>query len=48
MKITIERGLGLASMAERVHMLGGVFNLYSEKSKGTRIQFRIPFKKKTL
>lgn len=45
-KITIERGLGLASMAERVQMLGGVFNLSSEKNKGTRIQFQIPVKKK--
>ncbi len=47
-KITIERGLGLASMAERVEMLGGVFNLSSEKNKGTRVQFHIPIKKKKL
>lgn len=45
-KITIERGLGLASMEERVQMLGGVFNLSSEKNKGTLIQFHIPIKKK--
>ena len=45
-KITIERGLGLASMAERVQMLDGNFNLNSEKSKGTQVSFNIPFKKK--
>ena len=45
MKITIERGLGLASMAERVQMLGGVFDLSSETGKGTRIGFSIPIKR---
>jgi len=48
MKITIERGLGLASMAERVQMLGGIFNLNSEIGKGTQIKFNIPFKKKCI
>ncbi|MBE0425837.1 MAG: sensor histidine kinase [Nitrospirae bacterium] len=47
-KITIERGLGLASMAERVQMIGGVFNLCSEEGQGTQIKFTIPFKKKDL
>ena len=45
-KISIERGLGLASMEERVQMLGGIFNLRSKKGKGTQVKFRIPFKKR--
>lgn len=48
MKISIERGLGLASMKERVQMLGGFFNLCSKEGKGTRVSFRIPIKKKGL
>jgi len=43
-KISIERGLGLASMEERVQMLGGDFNLCSKEGKGTRLRFNIPFK----
>jgi signal transduction histidine kinase len=43
-KISIERGLGLASMEERVQMLGGDFNLCSKEVKGTRLRFNIPFK----
>ncbi len=45
-KISIERGLGLASMKERVQMSGGVFRLSSKEGKGTQVKFRIPFKEK--
>ncbi|MEW6325979.1 MAG: sensor histidine kinase [Thermodesulfobacteriota bacterium] len=45
-KISIERGLGLASMEERVQMLGGDFKLRSKEGKGTQVKFQIPFKEK--
>lgn len=47
-RISVERGLGLASMEERVQMLGGKFNLYSKDGKGTRVSFHIPIKKNGL
>ena len=36
------RGLGLVGMEERVTHLGGVFHVYSEQTKGTRIYVELP------
>jgi PAS domain S-box-containing protein len=35
-------GLGLVSMAERIHQVNGVFNIDSQPNGGTRIQARVP------
>ena len=40
-----ERGLGLAIMDERARMLGGSFELRSERGKGARIRFQITLEK---
>ncbi|MGA8573238.1 MAG: chemotaxis protein CheB [Desulfobaccales bacterium] len=40
------RGIGLASMAERVKALGGTFKLESQVGVGTRVFFTIPQSKK--
>jgi len=39
------KGLGLATMAERVRMMGGVLDLWSRERKGTRVTFSIPVEK---
>jgi signal transduction histidine kinase len=41
-----ERGLGLASVNERVRMLGGLLDLQSGEGKGTRISFSLPIGKR--
>jgi two-component system sensor histidine kinase NreB len=38
-----KRSLGLLSMEERVKILGGTFTLSSQKKRGTRISFTVPF-----
>jgi signal transduction histidine kinase len=43
-----EKRLGLASMKERVRMLGGRFKIKSQLNEGTKIYFMIPFEKSTI
>jgi signal transduction histidine kinase len=40
-----QKGLGLNSMNERVRMLGGSLNVWSQEGKGTRLNFSIPINK---
>lgn len=37
-------GMGLKTMYERVRMIGGSLNLWSQEGKGTRLSFSIPIK----
>ena len=41
-----EKGLGLTTMKERVRMLGGSLNIWSQEGEGTRITFQIPVEKR--
>jgi signal transduction histidine kinase len=45
MKAASEKGLGLATMSERVRVAGGILELWSQEGKGTRITFSIPIGK---
>ena len=40
-----EKRIGLASLKERVRMLGGRFKIQSHLNEGTKINFTIPFEK---
>jgi signal transduction histidine kinase len=37
------RGLGLVSMQERVHLVHGIFSIDSQVSCGTRVFVRVPW-----
>jgi len=37
-----ERGLGLASIEERVHLLNGVLDIWSQRGQGTHLSFTLP------
>ncbi len=45
LKFPTERGLGLASLDERVRMLSGRFDVQSQLNEGTKINFTIPYEK---
>jgi len=40
-----EKGIGLSIMKERVQILGGSFDLWTEEGKGTKVTFAIPLRK---
>ncbi len=40
---TGQKGMGLAAMAQRVSLVGGIFDLWSRENQGARIIFSIPF-----
>jgi len=43
-----EKRIGLASLKERVRMLGGRFKIQSHLNEGTKINFTIPFEKQAM
>jgi signal transduction histidine kinase len=44
-RLSHEKGMGLAAMAERAHMFGATFHIWSQLGKGTRISLKIPLEK---
>ncbi|NIM13597.1 MAG: PAS domain S-box protein [Candidatus Aminicenantes bacterium] len=40
------RGVGLTAMTERIHMLGGTFEVHSQPGEGTEIRIRVPIEEK--
>jgi signal transduction histidine kinase len=47
-KGSAEKGLGLATMDERVRIMDGVLDLWSQEGKGTRMTFSIPIMGKSM
>jgi signal transduction histidine kinase len=41
--LTSGKGVGLAAMEERLRLLGGSLEIFSQEDQGTRITFTIPF-----
>ena len=41
-----KEGIGMRSMEERAHLLGGRFEVYSEPGKGTEIEAWVPLRPK--
>jgi signal transduction histidine kinase len=42
-----KEGLGIRSMEERAHLLGGRFEIHSKPGKGTRIEAWVPLQPKS-
>ena len=45
-KLRQNEGLGIRSMVERAHLLGGKFEIHSESRKGTALSAWVPFEPK--
>jgi PAS domain S-box-containing protein len=43
----MKKGLGFISMTERIRLLGGTINVYSQPQRGTRIEVSVPLKPET-